>query len=93
MKNKNYELWAIGFTAEEECTDFDVLIAEFPHTNHGKEDGIQKLRTITADEIKKITNIPEEVKLLDLALEECADFSDTEHSAIEIVGTRWISTD
>lgn len=87
---KNYELWAMGFNANEECTDFEVMIAEFPYTEEGKAAGLEKLRNITAEEIGTITTIPEDVKLLDLALEEVKDFSETERSAFNIAGTRWL---
>lgn len=93
MKNKEYELWAMGYTADEECTDYDVCIARFPYTEQGRVNGLKALTTITIKEINEIEPTTEDVKLVSLALEEVADFSDHERAAYEVVGTRWIEVD
>ena len=86
-KNYSYELWAIGYTEDEGITDYDELVAEFPHTETGKMEGLQKLRTIQPADLGKL---PDDVKLVHFALEEVADFSKTERSAVDIVGERWV---
>lgn len=90
-KNYGYELWAMGFTEDEESTDYDELLAEFPHTKKGKEEAIELLREVKAETLR-LSDYPE-VKLIELAVEEVADFSDTERSAVDIVATRWIERD
>ena len=89
-KNMSYELWAIGFTKDEQCTDFEQLLAEFPYTEEGKQEALRQLREMKSC---NIPNLPEEVALLDIVLEEVADFSDTERSAFEIAGSKWLEVD
>lgn len=88
MEGKSYELWAYGYNKNEEITDYDEFLAEFPHTPQGLLDALELLREVKAETLR--IDDPN-VDSVCLAVEETATFSETENAAIDIKGTRWLT--
>ena len=88
IKGKTYELWAYGYNKNEEITDYDEYLAEFPHTDKGLEDALQLLREVKLETLR--LDGFDNVDSICLVVEEVFEFPNGETSAQEVKGTRWL---